>query len=82
MGRFRIQFLLGENTWSTRHNMPKTDRYCDTSNHWTKLGLIFTEEINGSNLFYDDIDSAHADICFSNITIPHSVFQMNYKKLF
>ena len=31
MGMFRIQLLLKANTWSTRHNIPKNDRYSDTS---------------------------------------------------
>ena len=31
MGRFRIQLLLEDNTWSTRHNIPKKDRYSDSS---------------------------------------------------
>ena len=31
MGRFRIQLLLEDNTWSTRYNIPKNDRYSDTS---------------------------------------------------
>ena len=27
MGRFRIQLLLEDNTWSTRYNIPKNDRF-------------------------------------------------------
>ena len=42
MGRFRTQLLLEDNTWSTRYNIPKNDRYSDTSTDWTKLGLNFT----------------------------------------
>ena len=30
-GIFRIQLLLEDNTWSTRYNLPKNNRYCDTS---------------------------------------------------
>ena len=44
LGRFRIQLLLEDNTWSTRYNIPQTDQYSDTSTQWTELGLIFTEE--------------------------------------
>ena len=36
MGRFRIQLLLEDNTWSTRYIIPKNDRYSDTSTDWTK----------------------------------------------
>ena len=31
MGRFGIQLLLEDLTWSTRYNIPKNDRYSDTS---------------------------------------------------
>ena len=74
MGRFRIQLLLEDNSWSTRYNIPKNDRYKDTSAEWTFVSLKFTEENYGIKLIYDQIDSAHADMCFSNITITHSVY--------
>ena len=32
MGRFRIQLLLEDNTWSTRYNIAKNDGYSDSSN--------------------------------------------------
>ena len=35
MGRFRIQLLLEDNTWSTRYNIPKNYRYSDNSTEWT-----------------------------------------------
>ena len=73
MGRFRIQLLLEDNTWSTRYNIPKKDRYSATSTQWTKLSLNFAVEIYGIKLIYDEIDTPHADMCFSNITITHSV---------
>ena len=47
MGRFRIQLLLEENTRSTRYNVPKNDRYSDTSTDWTLLSLNFTIENYG-----------------------------------
>ena len=31
---------------------------------------------------YDEIDSAHADKCFGNIAITHSVYYMNYENYF
>ena len=37
MGRFRIQLILEDNTWSTGYNIPKNDRYSDTSTDWTLL---------------------------------------------
>ena len=73
MGRFRVQLLLADNTWSTRYNIPKNDRYSDTSTEWTLVSLNFTVENIGIKLVYDQIDTAHADKCFSNIIITHSV---------
>ena len=74
MGRFRIQLLLEDNTWSTRYNIPKIDRYGDTSTQWTLVNLNFTVENYGVKLVYDQIDTPHADMCLSNITITHSVY--------
>ena len=74
MGRFRIQLLLEDNTWSTRYNIPKNDRYSDSSTQWTLINLNFTIENDGIKLIYDQIDTPHADMCFSNITITHSVY--------
>ena len=42
IGRFRNQILLENNTWSTRQNIPKNDRYSDLSTDWTLLSLYFT----------------------------------------
>ena len=74
MGRFRIQLLLEDNTWSTRYNIPKNDRYSNSSTQWTLVNLNFTIENYGIRLIYDQIDTPHADISFSNITITHSVY--------
>ena len=74
MGRFRIQLLLEDNTWSTQYTLPKNDQYRDTSTDWTLVNLNFTVENYGIGLIYEQIDTAHADMCFSNITITHSVY--------
>ena len=74
MGRFGIHLLLEDNTWSIRYNIPENDRYIDTSTDWVKLSLNFTEPNYGFRLIYDQMDAAHADICFSNIVITHSVY--------
>ena len=42
MGRFIIQLLLEENTWSTWFKIPKNGRYRDTSTDWTLVSLNFT----------------------------------------
>ena len=73
MGRFRIQLLLGDNTWSTQYTIGKNTQYSDTSSDWTLLILDFIVGNYGFKLIYDQIDTAHADMCFSNITITHSV---------
>ena len=74
MGRFRSHLLLEDNTWSTRHIIPKNDRYSDLSTEWTLVNLNFTVENYGNKLIYDQIDTAHADMCSSNITITQSVY--------
>ena len=74
MGRFRVQLLLEDNTWSTRYNIPKNDRYSNSSTQWTLVNLNFTIENYGIRLIYDQIDTPHADMCFNNITITHSVY--------
>ena len=74
MGCFRIQLLLEDNTWSTQYTIAENTQYSDNSTDWTFLNLDFTVENYGIKLIYDQIDTAHADMCFSNITITHSIF--------
>ena len=74
MGRFRIQLLLEDNTWSTQYTIAKNTQYSNTSIDWTSLNLDFTVENYGIKLIYDEIDTPHAYMCFSNITIAHSVY--------
>ena len=73
MGRLRIQ-LLEDNTWSTQYTIAKNTQYSNTSTDWTLLNLDFTVESYGIKLIYDQIVTAHADMCFSNITITHSIY--------
>ena len=74
MGCFKVRLLLEDNTWSTVHTIAKNTRYSDTSTDWTLLNLDFTIENYGIKLIYDQIDTPHADMCFPNITITHSVY--------
>ena len=74
MGRFRIQLLLEDNTWSTVYTIAKNSQNSDNSTDWTLLNLDITQKIYGIRLFYDEIDTVRADMCFSNITITHSVY--------
>ena len=73
MGRLRIQLLLEDNTWSTQYTIAKNSQCNNTSTEWKLLNLDFTVENYGIRLVYDQIDTPHADMCFSNITITHSV---------
>ena len=77
MGRLRIQLLSEDNTWSTRYNKAKNDQYSDTSTDWTLVSLNFNVENYGINLIYDEIDTLHTDMYLSNVTITHSVYQMD-----
>ena len=74
MGRFRIDLLLDDNTWESKYTIEKYCQFSDSSTEWSLLSLDFSEEIYGIRLIYDRIDTAHADMCFSDITIIHSVF--------
>ena len=69
-----IQLIIQDNTWSTRYNIPKNDRCSETSKDWTLVSLIFIVENYGMKLFYDEIDTPHADMCFSNNPITLSVY--------
>ena len=74
MGRFEFQLLLEDNTWSTRYNIRENDGYSNSSTDWTKLSLKFTVEKYGIKIFYDQIDTPHTDMGFSDITNTHSKF--------
>ena len=74
MCRFRIQLILEDNTWSTQYTIAKNDQYSDSDSEWTLLNINFTVENYGKKLIYDRIDTADADMCFSNIRITHSVY--------
>ena len=73
MGRFRIQLLSADDTCSTRYNTHKNDRYSDNETTWTLVSLHFTDKNYGFSLIYDQFDTPHANMCFNNITITHSV---------
>ena len=74
MGRLRIQLLPSDDNWSTVYTIAKNNQFDDNPTDWTLLNLDFTQDNYGIKLFYDQIDSAHADMFFSNITITHSVY--------
>ena len=66
-GIFRMELLLEDNTWSTRYNIPKNDRYSDSFTEWTLVKLNFTVENYAIKLIHDQIDTPHADMCFQTL---------------
>ena len=53
--------------------MQKNTIYSSSSTKRHLLSLDFTENNNGIAIFSNRIDGAHADMCFSNITITYSI---------
>ena len=74
MGRFRNQLLNEESIWSTQYTIPKIDQHSDSSTEGKLLNLDFTIENYGNKLIYDQIESAHADMSFSIVSITHFVY--------
>ena len=74
MGCFKFQLLLDKNTWSTQYTIPKNSQYTNSPTEWTLLNLDFTVENYGVKLIYDQIDTLRANMCFSDMTRPHSVY--------
>ena len=74
MGRLSISILLDDDTWTNKYVIQDNSQYSNTSSEWTLLSLDITEENYGIQIIYDRIRSPHADMCFSDITITHSVY--------
>ena len=74
MGIFRIQFFLEDNTWGNQFNIGQNTQYNDNSTDWSLLNLDFTIKNYGIKLIPDQIDTAHSDMGFSDISITHSVY--------
>ena len=74
MGRFRIQILTKDNVWLTKFIINKNEQFSDSSTDWIILNVNITNENYGVIFVYDQIDKAHADMCFSNITITYSPY--------
>ena len=74
MGRFRIQILSKDNVRLTKFNIPKKTQFSNLSTDWIILNLNITEENYGVKFICDQIDSAHADMCFSNLTLTRSPY--------
>ena len=72
MGRFRLQILLEDNTWSTIYNINR--QHSNGSTVWHLFDVDITQENYGVKFNYDQTPRAHADMSFSNIIITHSVY--------
>ena len=59
---------------STRYDLPKNDPYNNSSSDWTLVNLNFAIEKHGIKLIYGQIDTIHADLCFKNMAITHSLY--------
>ena len=74
MGKFKIQLLLEDNTWSTRYKIHENGQYSNSSTQSTLVKLNFTVKNYGIKIKYYRADTPRADMCFSNNTITHSVY--------
>ena len=74
MGKFEIQ-LLRNSVWQTEYTMNKDTNFSTLSSDWTFFNMNIISQPNyGIKLVYSGINSAHADMCFSDINISQSVF--------
>ena len=71
--RFRIQFLLEDNTWSTIYNINQNSEYSNGSTVWHLFDVDITQENYGDKFIYNQIPRAHSHMFFSNIKITHSL---------
>ena len=74
MPRFRIQILLENDIWENKYTIEKNSQYSTTSTEWSLLNLDFTQDNYGIRMIFDRIDSAHADMCISDILITHTLY--------
>ena len=74
MGKLDIQ-LLRNGSWQSEFVIEKDSNYSTSSSEWTLLNMNLISQPNyGIKLVYSAIRNAHADMCFSDINITHSIF--------
>ena len=74
MCKFEIH-LLRNCVWQTEYTMSKDTNFSALSTDWTILNMNIISQPNyGIKFVFSGINSAHADMCFSNINITHSIF--------
>ena len=76
MGKLEIQ-LLGNGVWETEFNIEKDTNFSTLSTDWTLLNMDIISQPNyGIKLVYSGINTAHADMGFSDISITHTIFSI------
>ena len=74
MGKFEI-LVLRDDVWITEFTIEKNTNFSDQPTDWILLSLNNISQPNyGIKLLYSDINSAHADMCFSDINITYSIY--------
>ena len=74
MGKFEIQSLRN-GVWQTEYTMDKDTNFSTLSADWTLFNMNIISQPNyGIKLVYSGINFPHADMCFSDINITHSIF--------
>ena len=73
MGKFEISILIANKVWNTIYTLEKNTNFSTLSTDWIILNLNIANQPNyGIKLVYSGINTAHADMCFSDISITHS----------
>ena len=67
----RIQ-ILRNGTWETIYIIEISTDFKTLYTDWVLLNLDNTQDNYGIKLIYDEIESSHSDMCFSNTMITHS----------
>ena len=74
MGKLEIQ-LLRNSVWETEYTIDKDTNFSALSTDWTLFNMNIVSQPNyGIKLVYSGINSAHADMCFRDISITQSIF--------
>ena len=74
MGKLEIQ-ILRNSVWQTEYTMDKETNFSTLSTDWSLVNMNIVSQPNyGIKIVYSGINSAHADMCFSDINITHSIF--------
>ena len=74
MGNLEIQ-LLRNGVWEMEYTMSKNTNLSTLSTDWTLFNMNIISQPNyGIKIVYSGINSALADMCFSDININHSIF--------